>query len=59
MLIVIFDARQSFVKYSYDNMNWTTKDNSVTSANWVSVCYGNGKFVAVAWDSNKIAYSYF
>ena len=38
-------------------MNWTTKDNSVTSANWVSVCYGNGKFVAVAYsNSDKIAY---
>ena len=48
----------SILDYSInDNMNWTTKDNSVTSANWRSICYGNGKFVAVA-DSNKIAYSY-
>lgn len=27
------------------------------SANWESICYGNGKFVAVAFYSNTIAYS--
>ena len=26
-------------------------------ANWQSVCYGNGKYVAVAYESNKAAYS--
>ena len=49
----------SILDYSYDGINWTTKDNSVTSANLYSVCYGNGKFVAVASSSDKIAYSYF
>ena len=48
----------SILDYSYDGINWTTKDNSVTSANWYSVCYGNGKFVAVAYNNSKIAYSY-
>ena len=30
---------------------------SSTSRNWQSVCYGNGKFVAVAYHSNYFAYS--
>ncbi len=33
------------VAYSTDGVNWTTK--TVGSNYWLSVCYGNGKFVAV------------
>lgn len=29
-----------------------------SSADWESVTYGNGRFVAIAFDSNKAAYSY-
>ena len=42
---------------------WTTldegwKENTLpASRNWKSVTYGNGKYVAVAWDSDKGAYS--
>ena len=28
-----------------------------TSAGWFSVCYGDGKYVAVNYNSNKAAYS--
>ena len=31
---------------------------SETNRDWYSVCYGNGKFVAVAYNSNIFAYSY-
>ncbi|MFQ9975731.1 MAG: hypothetical protein ACLRVN_05360 [Butyricicoccus sp.] len=33
------------------------KANLTKNKNWSSVCYGNGKFVAVAKDSNTAAYS--
>lgn len=33
------------------------KANLTKNENWSSVCYGNGKFVAVAKDSNTAAYS--
>ena len=42
---------------------WSTldegwKENTLpASRNWKSVTYGNGKYVAVAWDSDKGAYS--
>ena len=36
--------------------NWTT--TSITSVAWYSVCNGNGKFVAVAWNSSNAGYSY-
>ena len=42
---------------------WSTldegwKENTLpASRNWESVTYGNGKYVAVAWDSDKGAYS--
>ena len=37
--------------------NWTEGTISSTSRNWISVCYGNGKFVTVAYNSNYFAYS--
>ena len=39
-------------------INWNT--TPITSANWRSVCYGNGKFVAVVNDNSKdfAGYSY-
>ena len=36
--------------------DWTETTLPV-NAYWFSVCYGNGKFVAVVWDSNIAAYS--
>ena len=41
-------------EYNYDNSSEVTLPYS---AEWYSVCYGNGKFVAVAYDSNTAAYS--
>ena len=37
--------------------NWTEGTISSTSRNWLSVCYGNGKFVTVAYNNNYFAYS--
>ena len=43
--------------YSEDGINWTT-GNSIGSDGWQSVCFGNGKFVAVAlYGTNRNAYS--
>ena len=36
---------------------WVENKISSTSKNWKSVCYGNGKFVAVASNTNTFAYS--
>ena len=36
---------------------WTEVMISDTERSWKSVCYGNGKYVAVAYDSNYFAYS--
>ena len=41
--------------YSSDGINWT--EVSVTSTYWNSVCYGNGKFVAVAKNTTHVMYS--
>ena len=54
-----------FIDYPINNigkknaMSWTKGSTiSDTSRNWCSVCYGNDKFVAVAYDnSNYFAYS--
>ena len=42
------------------NNDWTEGTISNTNRYWRSVCYGNGKFITVAWsssDSNTFAYS--
>lgn len=51
-------ASQSNVSaYSSDGINWTETTWNV-GHDWSSVCYGNGKFVAVAsFNSNIAAYS--
>lgn len=41
---------------SNDGINWAST-MLPSSQNWQSVCYGNGKFVAVASDSNIAAYA--
>ena len=46
----------NYFAYSTDGINWTEGTISSTSRNWMSVCYGNGKFVTVA-DSGYFAYS--
>ncbi len=38
-------------------MSWTEGTISSTSRNWQSVCYGNDKFVTVAYNSKYFAYS--
>ena len=38
-------------------MSWTEGTISSTSRYWESVCYGNDKFVTVAYNSNYFAYS--
>ena len=43
---------------SNDGINWTESTISSTSRKWVSVCYGNGKYIAVAYQSNYFAYIY-
>ena len=42
--------------YSADGITWTAA-TLPGSEGWQSVCYGNGKFVAVADESNKAAYA--
>ena len=37
-------------------INWT-EGNMPSSQSWRSVCYGNGKYVAVVYNSNTMAYS--
>ena len=37
--------------------NWEENKIGYISRNWQSVCYGNGKFVTVAYNSNYFAYS--
>ena len=40
----------------YELESWT-EGTMPSSQNWYSVCYGNGKFVAVAYNSNVFSYS--
>ena len=42
--------------YSTDGVTWTAA-TLPSSGYWYSVAYGGGKFVAVAYNSNKAAYS--
>ena len=57
-------AADLFIDYPYATKGrhqfsdgWTDGTISSTSRNWNSVCYGNGKFVAVAINTNYFAYS--
>ena len=57
-------AADLFIDYPYAtkcknefNDEWTESTISDTSRKWYSVCYGNGMFVAIAFDSNYFAYS--
>ena len=58
-------AADLFIDYPYatkgkvlcDGINWTESTISSTSRLWNSICYGNGKYVAVALNSNHFAYS--
>ena len=44
--------------YEYGNgITWTEGTISDTRRSWRSLCYGNGKFVTVAYNSNYFAYS--
>ena len=44
---VAMDGGNSLIAYSTDGKTWITKEIDIT-ANWKSVCYGAGKFVAVS-----------
>ena len=57
--VIVADNTNIFA-YSTDGMNWTESTISDTNRYWESVCYGNGKFVAVTgegYDTNIFAYS--
>ena len=47
----------NYCGYSTDGINWSFKKISNTARNWYSVCYGNDKFVAVAYNDTTFAYS--
>ena len=40
-----------------DNIAWKETSNGLSNIRWQSICYGNGKYVAIALNSNKFAYS--
>ena len=42
--------------YSDDGINWTAT-TLPSSDSWYSVCYGNGKFIIMDYNGNKICYS--
>jgi hypothetical protein len=42
--------------YSTDGITWT-ETTLPSSASWNAIAYGNGKFVAIGYDSDKAAYS--
>ena len=49
------------IAYSYDGIHWkkSTINEGTYDGRWMSVCYGNGKFVAARFSSNAcVAYSY-
>ena len=57
-------AADLFIDYPYTTKGkrqfsdgWTEGSISSTKRDWTSVCYGNGKFVAIAYNSNYFAYS--
>ena len=50
-------SNNSYFAYSTDGINWTEGTISNTGRIWFSICYGNGKYVAVALDTNYFAYS--
>lgn len=54
--MAIENDRDGVAAYSEDGINWT-QTTLPTKTYWCSVCYGNGKFVAVAEDSNIAVYS--
>ena len=43
-------AKYGYFAYSTDGINWTEGTISGTSRGWISVCYGNGKYVAVGYN---------
>lgn len=47
--------------YSFDGVNWTYKSKGMpfgsVNARWKSIAYGNGRFVAIAKDSDMAAYT--
>ncbi len=46
------------IAYSTDNgLTWNVSANLTSVANWRSITYGNGKFVAIAFGSSKVAWS--
>ena len=53
--IAIANDSQTFA-YSFNGINWKTL-SLPTSAQWYSVTFGNGKFVAIAYNSDIAAYS--
>ena len=42
---------------SSDEIMWKETSNGISTSNWNSICYGNNKYVAVAFSDNTFAYS--
>jgi hypothetical protein len=56
MFVVVADGGGVVASKSTDNgSSWAR--TTITAGNWRSVCYGNGKFVAVSYGSDKAVYS--
>ena len=49
-------ATKGYADNLVNGISWV-KGTLPSSARWRSICYGNGKFVAVAFNSNKVVYS--
>jgi hypothetical protein len=48
LFVAVSTSGTNRVMYSYNGITWTGVASANESAEWVSVCYGNGLFVAVA-----------
>ena len=56
MHIILSQSTTSSYLYSTDGITWT-KGTMPSEQSWRAVCYGNGKFVAIAYNTNVFAYS--
>jgi hypothetical protein len=57
-LFVAISTGSNVTAYSINGTTWTQGGNLPSSATWTSITWGNGRFVAVASSSTKVAYSY-
>lgn len=50
-----FATKNAAIPTGVDKPSWVVKNN-LASTRWTSVCYGDGKFVAVTYNNNANAY---